>query len=121
VSIEQASHLHLTAQSDDTQSPSPAGRSGASAYGSDPRPTGAVTARGASASTAQHLHLVPRETNGIPLEQIPWFEDLKEVAKLYRWLEFLGEAPIDIPRFIEEAYAYQQDYEDMLMWTGRAS
>lgn len=69
--------------------------------------------------TRSHLHLVPRYSGRIPLEEIPWFEDLKEVAKLYRWLDkMLGEAPTDPARFIEEAHAYEQNYRDMLMWTG---
>lgn len=69
--------------------------------------------------THSHLHLVPRYSGRIPLEEIPWFEDLKEVAKLYRWLDkMLDEAPTDVPRFIEEAYAYEEQYRDMLMWSG---
>lgn len=69
--------------------------------------------------THSHLHLVRRYSGRIPLEEIPWFEDLKEVAKLYRWLDFLGEAPVDPARFIEDAFAYAQQYDDMLCWTGR--
>lgn len=67
------------------------------------------------------MKLVPRYSGRIPLEQIPWWEDLKEVSRLYRWLELLERTPEDPAAFILDAQAYEFEYEQMLCWTGASA
>jgi len=49
------------------------------------------------------LHLVPRYENGIPLEQVPWFEDRHCLSRLYRWLLISKRRPSNVADFIEKA------------------
>lgn len=47
-----------------------------------------------------------------------WHKDPVRIARLYRWLDLRERTPIDVALFIESAASYQQDYDDLLMWSG---
>jgi hypothetical protein len=49
-----------------------------------------------------------------------WHKDPVRIARLYRWLELRERPPIDVASFIECAATYQQDYDDLQMWSGKA-
>lgn len=47
----------------------------------------------------------------------PWHKDPCRIATLYRWLVLMDRAPADVWGLIEHAEGYQQDYEDMQLWS----
>ena len=65
------------------------------------------------------MHLVTRYEGDIPLEQIPWYEDVRRVARLLRWLLLSDERPASIPDFIESAETWHVQYDDMCLWEGQ--
>lgn len=55
-----------------------------------------------------------------PIPFDPWFNEPKQIAKLYRWLKMRDRLPEDPADFIEHAETWAQDYADMCMWAGPA-
>lgn len=48
---------------------------------------------------------------------ITWHKDPRRIARLYRWLVFMGMAPDDTAYFIENAEEWQLSYDDMQLWS----
>lgn len=71
--------------------------------------------------SSSHLDLVAREINGIPMEQIPWYEDVRRVARLLRWLVLMDEVPASVPDFIESGESWRKQYEEMCLFEGSAA
>lgn len=59
-----------------------------------------------------------RESEEIQDTMTPWHENPRSIARLLRWLTFRDREPRDIPDFIEHVQDYEQDYQDMVMWSG---
>jgi hypothetical protein len=51
----------------------------------------------------------------------PWHADPKRLARLWRWLVLLDQAPSDPAYFMENALEWQQEWEDLAMWSGTAA
>lgn len=54
----------------------------------------------------------------IPFDQ--WWNEPRQIARLYRWLKMRDRLPEDPADFIENAWTWQQDFDDMCMWAGPA-
>lgn len=51
----------------------------------------------------------------------PWHKNPYRIARLYRWLVLMGEAPANVADFIENCECCQCQYDEMCLFEERAS
>lgn len=61
------------------------------------------------------LHLVPRYVNGIPMEQVPWHEDVHCLSRLWRWLVLSKRRPSNVGDFIEFGEQWSKEWEELCL------